>query len=193
VPDPNHSSDDARDRRISQLQHALDSRVVIEQAKGILAERFGLKVDDAFELMRHGARTTGTKLAALATEVIAGRQTPPAIADALVRAGYRPEGRFVQRAADAEESFANLNEALADLHANTNWTSFVCECANPLCMERIEVTAAILERIHENRGHYVVKPGHEVPDVEETVAVLDEFIIVRKRANPSPLPAAEGA
>jgi hypothetical protein len=182
MPDTNDQTDDARDRRISQLQHALDSRVVIEQAKGILAERFGLKVDDAFELLRHAARTTGTKLTTLATEVVADGQTPPSIADALIRVGYRPETRFMERAADAEELFANLNEALANLHMNTNWTSFVCECANPLCMERIELTAAILERVHESRGHYVVKPGHEVPDVEETVAVLDEFVIVRKRA-----------
>jgi hypothetical protein len=182
LPEMNDQSGDARDRQIAQLQHALDSRVVIEQAKGILAERFGLKVDDAFELLRHAARATGSKLAALAGEVVADGQTPQSIADALVRAGYRPDAKFEERAAEAEQAFANLNEALAELHANAHWTSFVCECANPLCMDRIELTAAMLERVHENRGHYVVKPGHEVSDVEETVAVLDEFIIVRKRA-----------
>jgi ANTAR domain-containing protein len=172
--------EDARDLRIRQLQTALDSRVVIEQAKGILSERFGLRIDDAFDLLRHAARTSGVKLNGLAAELVADRRTPPAIADSLLRLGYEAEADFENRAALAEQAFADLNDALAELHANTNWTTFICECSNPLCTEKIQLTAAILESVHANRGHYVVRPGHEVPDVEDTVAVLDEFLVVQK-------------
>ncbi|MGZ8706570.1 MAG: ANTAR domain-containing protein, partial [Gaiellaceae bacterium] len=42
---------DAQERKVSQLQSALDSRVVIEQAIGILAERFELPFADAFEVL----------------------------------------------------------------------------------------------------------------------------------------------
>ena len=57
----------------TQLQFALDSRVVIEQAKGVLAERRGLEMPDAFELMRGHARRHNLRLAAVAEDVVLGR------------------------------------------------------------------------------------------------------------------------
>jgi len=52
-----------------QLQNALTSRVIIEQAKGVLAERRQITVDQAFILMRGHARDTGRHLSDLAREV----------------------------------------------------------------------------------------------------------------------------
>ena len=37
--------------RAEQLQHALESRIVVEQAKGMLAERYSLTPDEAYELI----------------------------------------------------------------------------------------------------------------------------------------------
>jgi GAF domain-containing protein len=53
-----------------QLQTALDSRVVIEQAKGMLASRHGVHVDAAFDVMRSHARSKQLKLADVAHAVI---------------------------------------------------------------------------------------------------------------------------
>jgi transcriptional regulator with GAF, ATPase, and Fis domain len=53
-----------------QLQTALNSRVLIEQAKGVLAERLGLSVDDAFEILRRYARRNNLKILAAASGVI---------------------------------------------------------------------------------------------------------------------------
>jgi transcriptional regulator with GAF, ATPase, and Fis domain len=49
-----------------QLQAALNSRVVIEQAKGKLAERLGLDLDTAFTTLRHYARDHNLRLSELA-------------------------------------------------------------------------------------------------------------------------------
>lgn len=53
----------------NQLQTALDSRVIIEQAKGVLAERGDLSMDKAFEAMRTHARRTHQRLSDLARAV----------------------------------------------------------------------------------------------------------------------------
>ena len=58
-----------------QLQGALNSRVVIEQAKGKLAERLGLDMDQAFSLLRDFARTRNLRLSELAQAFIDGSET----------------------------------------------------------------------------------------------------------------------
>jgi hypothetical protein len=59
-------------RMIAQLQQALDSRVLIEQAKGILAERGGLDMTGAFERLRGYARTHRMRLVDVAARVVSG-------------------------------------------------------------------------------------------------------------------------
>jgi hypothetical protein len=63
-----------------QLQVALNSRIVIEQAKGVLAERLHLDIDEAFATLRGYARQRNLKLAEVARAVAAGELdiTPPA-------------------------------------------------------------------------------------------------------------------
>jgi GAF domain-containing protein len=55
-----------------QLQGALNSRVVIEQAKGALARTAGVSVDEAFVLLRQRARSSRMRLADVAAAVLAG-------------------------------------------------------------------------------------------------------------------------
>jgi hypothetical protein len=64
--------------RAEQLQSALDSRVAIEQAKGMLAEREKITVDEAFTVLRNYARKNGIKLHQVARDVVKGVLTVPA-------------------------------------------------------------------------------------------------------------------
>lgn len=59
-----------RDALTEQLQVALNSRVILEQAKGILSEQTGLDVDSSFALLRSYARTHNLRLGDVATAVI---------------------------------------------------------------------------------------------------------------------------
>ena len=54
-----------------QLQHALESRVVIEQAKGITAQQSSVTVDQAYELMRRHARSNNASLRLVAEAIVA--------------------------------------------------------------------------------------------------------------------------
>jgi GAF domain-containing protein len=65
--------------RVDQLQGALSSRVVIEQAKGVLAERASISLDSAFGRLRAYARTNNRRLSEVAGELIDGRLEPAAL------------------------------------------------------------------------------------------------------------------
>jgi AmiR/NasT family two-component response regulator len=63
-------------RRCAQLEEALESRIVIEQAKGVISERFGLEPERAFEVLRRAARSNRVALKHLAERVVSSRSTP---------------------------------------------------------------------------------------------------------------------
>ena len=66
----NASVFDKQKRLAEQLQQALDSRIVIEQAKGVLANEHGISVDEAFEHLRKHARAHGATVHAVAGAVV---------------------------------------------------------------------------------------------------------------------------
>ncbi|WP_327355827.1 ANTAR domain-containing protein [Streptomyces sp. NBC_01304] len=68
-----HQREMSQCRELSeQLQTALTSRVLIEQAKGLLAERWGVGVDEAFRALRRHARTARRPLSMVAQAVMDG-------------------------------------------------------------------------------------------------------------------------
>ncbi len=58
--------------REGQLQHALNSRVAIEQAKGMIAERVGVDMNDAFNRLRTYARNHNRRLTDVAEALVEG-------------------------------------------------------------------------------------------------------------------------
>lgn len=64
-----------------QLHAALESRIAIEQAKGILAERLGIGVDEAFDRMRGWARSHRRRLSDAARDIVSGVLAPTLLED----------------------------------------------------------------------------------------------------------------
>jgi GAF domain-containing protein len=75
-----------RDVLTEQLQTALNSRILIEQAKGVLVERLHLDVAEAFTMLRAAARSHNRRLSDLAQAIVDGsEQIPPAMATKATR------------------------------------------------------------------------------------------------------------
>jgi ANTAR domain len=64
---------------VGQLQTALTSRIGIEQAKGMMAGKLGVGVDEAFRILREYARSHNRRLAEVAAEVMSGEADPLAL------------------------------------------------------------------------------------------------------------------
>lgn len=62
----------ASDELAQQLQQALESRIVIEQAKGLLVGRHGVTPDEAFEAIKHHACSNRLPLHNVARDLMAG-------------------------------------------------------------------------------------------------------------------------
>ncbi len=60
----------------AHLRIALSSRIVVEQAKGVLIERLDLPAEQVFELLRTAARRSRLKLHVLAGEILRSRVSP---------------------------------------------------------------------------------------------------------------------
>ena len=56
---------------VQNMRRAMDSRAVIEQAKGILMERYKVTPDQAFTLLTHASQRTNVKLRDIAEELTA--------------------------------------------------------------------------------------------------------------------------
>ena len=79
---------------VAQLEHALASRVRVEQAIGVLAERHRLRPREAFDLLRKASRSRGARVAELAQDVVASTANPLLrLPDELSRAVPEPRQR----------------------------------------------------------------------------------------------------
>ena len=84
-----------------------------------------------------------------------------------------------RRAAKNQSLFREVNERIEDL-ATSTFTTFVCECMNDRCDERVPLTIEKYERVRTQPTWFFVLEGHEVPEVETIVERTDGYLIVQK-------------
>jgi hypothetical protein len=111
------------EEKTAQLETALQSRIVIEQAKGILAERLALEIDDAFDVLRSAARSHRMKIHEVARRVVEDRETPAPIVVAMARS-QRLRAAWMREVAEAhrarvEELHLAMYEQLERLRRNS--------------------------------------------------------------------------
>lgn len=88
-----------------------------------------------------------------------------------------------QRAAHNEALFREVNENIADLEERFGPTEepvFVCECSNVGCSERLAVDPTIYRRVREQPRLFLVRAGHEDPQIEQVVEIHRDLLIVEK-------------
>ena len=77
------------------------------------------------------------------------------------------------------ERIEELNEAFARL---TDQFLVVCECGDLGCMDQISVSREAYERVRANPDRFILKRGHEKPDVEAAGEDRGDHVVVEKHA-----------
>ena len=84
--------------------------------------------------------------------------------------------------------FREVNERIEQLPnrlAADRYDELICECGNPECTQRVEVTVAEYERVRAHAGRFIVAPNHENPETESIIEQNDRFAIVESLAGES--------
>jgi hypothetical protein len=99
--------------------------------------------------------------------------------------------RFARQARN-ESLFREVNERIAQLGERAEaWSpdgtiDFLCECGEEGgCGQRVRVPLDVYERVRSQDDRFVIRPGHETPEIERAVEWADDYVVVDK------LPAAE--
>jgi hypothetical protein len=96
--------------------------------------------------------------------------------------------RFARQARN-EAQFREVNERIAELgepagdSETDNTLDLLCECGTAGgCGERVRMPLAAYEQVRAQDDRFVVRPGHETPELEYAVDWTDQYVIVDKVA-----------
>ena len=85
-----------------------------------------------------------------------------------------------ERAAKNQSLFREVNERIGELSAWATVPTFVCECTDERCDQRLPLTREEYERIRSDSNSFFVVRGHEVDEIEQIVAVAKRYVVVAK-------------
>ena len=73
-----------------------------------------------------------------------------------------------------------VNERIEQIAYDAAHPAFLCECANPDCVEMIELSIAEYESIRSSPTRFPVKPEHDYVEFERVVDENEHYIVVEK-------------
>ena len=86
------------------------------------------------------------------------------------------------RMARTEALFRDVNERIAESaeRFDSDEATFVCECADGSCTERVDASLADYEEVRAEPTRFLLAPGHEDQRVERVVQRRPDFAVVEK-------------
>lgn len=86
-----------------------------------------------------------------------------------------------------EAIFRQVNEQIEDLNnrfgaVRDGLLHVVCECGSLECVEQFAVPLQAYEEVRRDGALFLIKPGHEIEDVEDVVGRAPDYFVVRKQA-----------
>jgi hypothetical protein len=86
-----------------------------------------------------------------------------------------------ERLAANENAFRRVNERVEDLASDDeDRLDFVCECSDIACTERVRLSVAAYEDVRAAPNRFVVRSGHERPEVERVIDQGNGYVVVEK-------------
>ena len=90
-----------------------------------------------------------------------------------------------RRLTENEVIFRQANKDIKDFlqdigTADHATVSFFCECSNTNCRGRINLSAKTYEDLHHAKRHFVVLPGHSIPELEKIIRHGKDYEVVEK-------------
>jgi hypothetical protein len=79
--------------------------------------------------------------------------------------------------------FREVNERMRWLHTELEHEGelqIICECRHRGCLEPVSLSAASYDAIRRVPTHFIVKAGHEMPDVERVAATFNGYVVAEK-------------
>jgi hypothetical protein len=88
-----------------------------------------------------------------------------------------------EKLARTESLFREVNERIAETaeRFDADETKFVCECADPTCVSRVEATLDEYDRVREDGATFLLVNGHEDERIEAIVRADGDRAVVAKR------------
>jgi hypothetical protein len=86
------------------------------------------------------------------------------------------------RLEENEKLFREVNERVEQIQdglqaAEPQW---ICECGDETCIEKLAVPLDEYHRVRSHDDWFLIKHGHEKPEVEKLVDERDEYVVVEK-------------
>lgn len=85
-----------------------------------------------------------------------------------------------ERLAMNEVLFRKANDRIDEKAETGELIEFYCECSNRDCDLRIAVTAHEFETVRTRPTQFLVRPGHEIPDIERVIVRTPVYLVVEK-------------